>query len=285
MRAHALSIGLGKESAKRGAKAYVECSSGMVYKPDRSPSKETDKLKPWNRLGKWQMKIEEDLATIKDLNLVILRFAHVYGDYDSKSYFAKGTLVSRIYEEKGKDLMWLYTPELRVHTIHVVDAATAAWTAAVWRSQNSAVPKEYLSPGTSLAVPIFNIVDKGDTRQEVIVEMTRGVFNIKVGFINALISQFAKFNLDSVIDDLNEETLQPWADLCAANGIKPGPLSPYFEKDFLKDNDLSMDGTLFEKCTGFKHETPKMSKDQMLAMIDSWKRLGWWPGDANSTKS
>ena len=49
MRSLALSVAAGKEAAKRGVKAFVELSTGMVYKPDSQPSKEGDKLKPWSK--------------------------------------------------------------------------------------------------------------------------------------------------------------------------------------------------------------------------------------------
>jgi hypothetical protein len=47
VRSLALSVAAGKEAAKRDVKAFVELSTGMVYKPDSQPSKEGDKLKPW----------------------------------------------------------------------------------------------------------------------------------------------------------------------------------------------------------------------------------------------
>lgn len=37
----------------------------MVYKPDSSPSKETDKLKPWNKIAVFKLQAEEELAKIE----------------------------------------------------------------------------------------------------------------------------------------------------------------------------------------------------------------------------
>ncbi|ERF72204.1 hypothetical protein EPUS_02091 [Endocarpon pusillum Z07020] len=62
-------------------------------------------------------------------------------------------------------------------------------------------------------------------------------------------------HLESVVDDLNEDILQPWADILAKKGItRPGPLSPFLEKELLKDTDLSLDGGLFERVTGFEYQ-------------------------------
>jgi len=60
----ALSVALGKEAANRGIKAFVELSTGMVYKSDSSPSKETDKLKPWSKIAVFKLQAEEELAKI-----------------------------------------------------------------------------------------------------------------------------------------------------------------------------------------------------------------------------
>ncbi len=55
----------GKEAAKRGVKAFVELSTGMVYKPDSQPSKEGDKLKPWSKIAVFKLQAEEELSKIK----------------------------------------------------------------------------------------------------------------------------------------------------------------------------------------------------------------------------
>jgi nucleoside-diphosphate-sugar epimerase len=60
-----LSLALGREAAKRGVKAFVELSTGMVYKPDSSPSKEQDKLKPWSKIAVYKLQAEEELAKIE----------------------------------------------------------------------------------------------------------------------------------------------------------------------------------------------------------------------------
>jgi hypothetical protein len=46
-------------------KAFVELSTGMVYKPDSQPSKEGDKLKPWSKIAVFKLQAEEQLAKIE----------------------------------------------------------------------------------------------------------------------------------------------------------------------------------------------------------------------------
>lgn len=89
--------------------------------------------------------------------------------------------------------------------------------------------------------------------QGVVARIMHEVFNIETGFHGTLISAFARLNMDHVVDEVNDETLDPWAELQNAAGISQStPLSPFMEKELLKDTDLSMDGSAFERDTGFK---------------------------------
>lgn len=65
VRSLALSVAVGKEAAKRKIKAFVELSTGMVYKPDSQPSKEGDKLKPWSKIAVFKLEAEEQLSKIE----------------------------------------------------------------------------------------------------------------------------------------------------------------------------------------------------------------------------
>jgi len=64
LRSLELSKAVGRESAKRGVKVFVELSTGMVYKPDSVPRKETDKVKPWLKMALYKLHAEEELAKI-----------------------------------------------------------------------------------------------------------------------------------------------------------------------------------------------------------------------------
>lgn len=313
LRSLALSVTLGKEAAKRGVRVFVEASTGMVYAPGKSPRKETEKLKPWLNYAKVKLEAEEALAQIPGLNLVILRLAHVYGEYDS-GFIAIALCLARIYQERDRELKWLWTEELRINTVHVEDVARALWKAAKWRAENDTVPSGNAaavatdSSGTTAgssptsprrgsvmssltsssttkvsaslnAIPIFNIVDHGQTSQGTLASIISRVFGIRTGFQGSLISQFAKINLETVVDDLNEDILQPWAEMLARKGVtRPGPLSPYLAKDLLKDTDLSLNGGLFERVTGFEYRRGEgLTKEGLEEMVRSYERMGWWP--------
>jgi nucleoside-diphosphate-sugar epimerase len=268
LRNYTLSMTLGKEAAKRKCSAFIECSTGMVYKPSSTPRKETDKLKPWLKLARWKLTAEEDLAKIEGLNLCILRFGHVYGDYCSK-FMGTALSLARVFKELDKELKWLWTGDLRINTVHVTDVARALWTAATYTHSH---------PPPASGPLIYNIVDHASFSQKDLANLISAVFSIPTGFQGQLISQFARLSLDSVVDDVNEETLQPWADMLQKKGItRPGPLTPFLEKELLKDTDLSLDGSKFEAETGFRYEVEKVTERGLRDIVSSYEKMGWWP--------
>ncbi|KIN04808.1 hypothetical protein OIDMADRAFT_192200 [Oidiodendron maius Zn] len=274
VRSLALSLAVGKEAAKRGVKAFVELSTGMVYKPDSQPSKEGDKLKPWSKIAVFKLQAEEQLSQIEGLNLIIVRLAHVYGDYASQ-FVATALTVARVYQHLEEEMKWLWTKDLRVNTVHVTDVTKALWAITDWYAVKKQPNWDVKSMGK---VPTFNVVDRGQTSQGTMAEIIGQLFGIETGFQGQLVSTFARLNMDSVVDEVNEEVLGPWAELLEDAGItRPGPLTPFMEKELLKDTDLSMDGSRLEKVVGFTYSKPKVTKELVQGMIDSYIRIGWWP--------
>ncbi|TVY38892.1 hypothetical protein LCER1_G009207, partial [Lachnellula cervina] len=274
VRSLALSVALGKESARRHVKAFVELSTGMIYKPDSQPSKEGDKLKPWSKIAVFKLQAEEALAKIEGLNLIVVRLANVYGNY---AISVVGTALSMacVYKSLGEEMKWLWTKDLLVNTVHISDVSRALFDIVEWYSAKG---KPNWDPLTMGKVPIFNIVDDGQTCQGTMADIIAQIFGIKTGFQGQLISTFARLNLDSVVDDINDDVLGPWADLLEDAGItRPGPLTPFMEAELLKDTALSMDGSRLKKVVGFTYTRPKMNKESVQEMIDSYIRIGWWP--------
>lgn len=267
-----LSTTAARVAARKGTKCWVELSTGAVYKSDREPSKETDKLKPWLKLATYKLEAEEELSKIEGLNLVILRLANVYGEYGSK-VIATMLCMARVYSYLGEEMKWLWTKDLRSHTVHVTDAARSVWTAADWYCNGKKKWDESWG-----SVPVFNIVDHGDTSQGDLQKYISKIFGIKTGFHGTIVSSFARMNLGSAVDEENDEVLQPWGDLLNEAGItRPGPINPYLENELVKDDDFSLDGSRFEAVTGFKYDVPKVTEEGLLQIIESYKRLNWWP--------
>ncbi|KAK8137936.1 hypothetical protein PG984_001316 [Apiospora sp. TS-2023a] len=273
LRSKELSLAVGREAAKRKCKAFVELSTGMVYKPDSSPSKEGDKTKPWSKIAVFKLQAEEELAKIEGLNLVVVRLAHVYGPYASQ-WVATALCMARVYKHLNEEMKWLWTKDLRTNTAHIDDVTRALWDVAKWYDAGKANWDEK-EMGTT---PTFNVVDKGTTTQGTVANLIGEMFEIQTGFQGQFISTFARMNMDSVVDDINDELLGPWADLLAEAGItRPGPLTPFMEKELLKDTDLSMDGTRLEKVVGFEYQKPQITKELLEEVIESYKKMKWWP--------
>ncbi|KAF2772034.1 NAD(P)-binding protein [Teratosphaeria nubilosa] len=252
LRSYQLSLAVGKEAAKRGVKAFVEVSTGTVYNPNRNPQKESDKTsKPHTKQAKWKLAAEDELAKIPGLRLVVLRLPFVYGPYAAKGWIGTQLALARVYQarEPKETLKWLWGAELRTNTLHVEDTARALWMAAEWRSKNDRLPN------VSAEKLAFNVVDKGATSQGTMARIIKEVFGVDTGFQGTLVNTFARLNLEHVVDDVNDDTLDDWADLLADAGIgeeRRGPLSPFMEKELLRDADLSLDGGRFEQVVGFR---------------------------------
>ena len=251
LRSYELSLAVGRAAALRGARAFVEAGTGSVYTPHRTPQKEGAKTKPHTKKARWKLKAEEELTRIPALRLCVLRLPHVYGPYNNR-WLGTQLALARVYQsrEPRETMKWLWSSELCANTLHVEDAARALWAAAVWRARqpNALPPSPPDPPG------VFNVVDRGATTQGVMADIIAQVFAIPTGFQNPLVNAWARVNLERVVDDLNDDTLDEWADLLARAGVRDqgGPLNPFMEKELLKDADLSLDGSRFENVVGWR---------------------------------
>ncbi|KAL8658799.1 MAG: hypothetical protein Q9226_000781 [Calogaya cf. arnoldii] len=278
-----LSVNLARECARRKTPALVEFSTGQIYKSPNSSTvkaggcKEDATTKPWTKLAKYKLFAEEELEKLRrteQLRYVVLRLGHVYGPYDM-GYLARGLCLAKVYERKREEMKWLWTKDLRVNTVHVEDVCAAAFHAAKW----CASPTADQEPA-GLDKRTFNIVDQGDTSQGTLATIFSQIFDLKTGFQGSLISSFARFNLESVVDDVNEEILGPWADSLKENGITDsGPLSPFMEKELLRDCDLCLDASRARKVLGWKVEDGReaLTVEGVRNVLDSYRRMGWWP--------
>ena len=182
--------------------------------------------------------------------------------------------MARVYKHLDQEMKWLWTKDLRTNTAHIDDVTRALWAVAEWLTAGKA-NWDAKAMGN---VPTFNVVDQGATNQGIMADIIGELFDIKTGFQGQLISTFARLNMDNVVDDVNDELLGPWADLVADAGItRPGPLTPFMEKELLKDTDLSMDGDRLQQVLGFKYEKPKITKDLVEEVVESYKTMKWWP--------
>ena len=187
---------------------------------------------------------------------------------------AKNMVLGRVHQSLNEELKWLWTKDVKMNTVHIEDVARACWAAAEWY----AAGKANWEVSSQARVPIFNIVDHQNTDQGHLAQITTEVFGVKNSFVGSIMSTFAKMNMDNVLEDVNEHVMGPWAELLAKAEItRPGPLNPFMEKEQVKDEDLCLDGSLFEKTVGFEYKRPMCRKEDIEEMIESYRTMGWWP--------
>ncbi|KAH6559956.1 hypothetical protein BASA50_006663 [Batrachochytrium salamandrivorans] len=265
-----LSMAVGKEAAKRGVKVFVELSTAQVYDAGKKPSAEDGKLKPWTLIAKSKLKAEEELKKIAGLNLIIVRPAIVYGPNDNLGITPR-LIIGAVYRHLNEEMTLLWTKDLKLNTVHVRDVARALWHIAATTEDKGGRVGDVV-PGTT-----YNLVDKNETDQGIVNKHIESIYGISTGFQGTVISQFAKLNLDSVTEDVNDKHLQPWSELCKNGGIANTPLTPYLDKELLKDNSLSIDGSKVEKDLGFTYTHPEMTDALLREVIDGFVSQGVWP--------
>ena len=63
-----------------------------------------------------------------------------------------------------------------------------------------------------------------------ITEIVSSLFGIKHDYAGSIMSNFAKLNMTSVVEDVNDGHMDPWMEMTKAAGIENTPLSPYLDK-------------------------------------------------------
>jgi hypothetical protein len=83
-------------------------------------------------------------------------------------------------------------------------------------------------------------------------------------------------NLESICEDANEKHLQPWSEICKSGKIENTPLTPYLDRELLKDNELSMKGEKLA-AMGFTYSKPEMTEALLKEVITGFVEQNLWP--------
>ena len=59
--------------------------------------------------------------------------------------------------------------------------------------------------------------------------------------------------------------------------MRPGPITPYLEGETVKDCDFCLDGSRLRDLTGFKYNVPEVKEQHLRDIIESYRRMNWWP--------
>jgi len=248
-RVYMLAMVAAKAAASHNVKKFIEVSTAQVYDATKDMKKENGKLAPWTKIAEKKLKVEKDLATIAGLNWVVLRPAIVYGPGDRYG-IAPRIICGAIYKSEKKKMKFLWSADLRMNTVHVLDVCRAIVHAA-----NKITPKT-----------TWNLADKGDTNQGSINDNLSTLFGIETGFFGAIKSNLAQaLGQEGLARRVNEEHVAPWAAMCKQQNIQFTPLSPYLDAELLSSKPLAIDGSAIES-TGFTYQIPKME----VSHLNEW---------------
>eukprot|EP00761_Pharyngomonas_kirbyi_P014493 gb/GECH01014523.1/.p1 GENE.gb/GECH01014523.1/~~gb/GECH01014523.1/.p1 ORF type:complete len:369 (+),score=84.88 gb/GECH01014523.1/:1-1107(+) len=257
-----LSVVCGKEASKHPIKKYIEVSTAQVYEPSSKPSDENAKLKPWTQLAKFKLSAEEELKKIDDLPLVIVRPAIIYGPADQNG-LAPRLIVGATYKYTKEKMKFLWSGDLRINCVHVVDVVRALWHLLETESSDS-------------SIPVYNLVDKSDLTQKKMNALLSKLFGISTGFHGSILSNLASVRLSEAVDHANDKHLEPWAQMCKEQNIEFTPLSPYIDVELMANRSLCVDGSAIEK-TGFEYKIPEISAEKLQEEMDYYVNLGVFP--------
>ncbi|EDO44998.1 predicted protein [Nematostella vectensis] len=254
-----LSVNCAQQAAKQGIKRFIEVSTAQVYSSDKKVSEEEGKMSPWTGLAKYKLMVEEELSKIEGLDFVIVRPAIVYGLADRQGLTPR-LIIGGVYKQLNEKMKLLWTKELKMNTVHVEDVCRALW--------------HLTSHGES--GDIFNLADKADSTQGSITELVCQIFGIDYDYFGTVLSNMARLNMTSTVEDSNDKHLAPWSEACNKDKIQATPLSPYLDQELLYDKHLSIDGSKIESL-GFTYKCPQPTVESLKQVVEDYIVTGLFP--------
>lgn len=256
-----LSLNCAQLAAKIKVSRYVEISSGNLNATEKSPHKEEDAGEPWTFVAKYKLQVEHELKNVPDLKYTILRPAIIYGCGD-RNGLAPRLVVGAVYKHLGEMMKLLWGPDLHMNTIHVRDVARAIWHVA---NRPETIGQTY------------NLVDEGDSTQGSISAIVSELFNINHDYWGTTLSTLAKTDMSSVVEEVNDKHMGPWAEACRKDGVENSPLSPYIDQELLYNKHLYLHPGKLSNTTGFTYLYPKLTKDALKEILDDYVTMRIFP--------
>ncbi|KAK6185056.1 hypothetical protein SNE40_007377 [Patella caerulea] len=246
-------------AAKHKVKMYIEFSTGQMHSTDKKPVTEETKCEPWTHLAKHKLEVEKEFEKYPELNHIIIRPAIIYGIGDRQSLTPR-LMIGAIYKYTKEKMKMLWTKDLKMNTVHVIDVCRAIWFLFTHGKSGE----------------IYNLCDKGDTDQGKISELVSEIFSINFDFVGSIMSNMAKINMSGMVEDINDEHLAPWADACQRDDISNTPLNPCIDQELLYNKHLYLDGSKIENL-GFTYQYPELKIEYLKEVLQDYLDLGLFP--------
>ncbi|KAH9484181.1 hypothetical protein JR316_0003661 [Psilocybe cubensis] len=295
---------LGLEAANRKVKAYVRIQQPFYETSAKAPAAESEDVKPVEAMGIWWHESLRMLASIPDLNLVVLRIGFVYGPYTNFGTIISAMTVASVYGYLDKPMKSMWSPGKNpTNTVHIDDVAGGAWACAVWMATKgrSAADQEagvkipfhndkgkvkevqgMTPPEQTPIAPLFNLVDDSKSTLVSTGKTISSFFGTTFEFFN--IVESTVFKLMDDLEDINEHHVEGWTEMLTESvpPITNTPLSAYMDKYTLDKHTVSFDNTKIKQVLGYQLLRPEFNHDNIKEVVDKWKAEGCWP---NASKS
>ncbi|KZT57458.1 hypothetical protein CALCODRAFT_496101 [Calocera cornea HHB12733] len=292
------SVNCALEAARRGTvKAYVRLTFGFYHCSTDRLHTEEEELEPDGVRGVWWHETLRSLAGIRNLPLVIIRAGIPYGPYCSWG-LTQRILIGEVYRYKQRKMRYLWSPQLRLNTVHTDDISGACWEAAMWMASvgrsaaidQAGVPMYYgndpgkefpqglpavVPPDQAPKAPLFNLVDASDSNQISVGQAIAAVYNITLGFRNVP----PGVDADWLAGDINIWHGEVWYNLCQMNSpkIEYPPMSTWIEAHDLSDQASAWDGSKFLRIVRYRLKRPQLTSDAIDQIVSLFKREGVFP--------
>ncbi|KAH7921728.1 hypothetical protein BV22DRAFT_1107017 [Leucogyrophana mollusca] len=292
---------IANEAARRKVKAYVRLQQPVYESPEKGLHDEKEDVKPVRPLDIWWHETSRMLASIQDLNLVIVRAGFVYGPYVDFGLYAAVTTVASVYGYMKKPMKTLWGPgKDRMDTVHIDDVAGGMWACAEWiaplgRKEADIVAGEKIlfhnekskvaevegtcPPNSQPIAPVFNLVDDSETTLVKGGSMITEYFGTTFEFYDFVTNTVAKFKLDDVVEEINEHHVGTWTEMLQTSNppISHTPLNAYMDKYALSRHRLAYNNGKIKGVVGYKLKRPDFCHETLKEVVEKWKAEGSWP--------
>ncbi|KAG8899046.1 hypothetical protein FRB99_006963 [Tulasnella sp. 403] len=297
-----LAYSLGQEAARRNVKAYVRVTGPYYDFPNDKKADEKENPKPKGVRGVWWHAALRMLAGIENLNLVILRTATVYGPFNLSGIVTPRITLGRVYKYLDEEMKYLWTPDIRMHTVHLDDVAGAMWAAANWmgplgRAEANKIAGEtiqFWAPEKKELIkdleghppkdqgpiaPLFNIVDDSDSTQGSMGQAVADIFGIKFGFFGMLANAKLRIDFDNMVEEINSKHVEAWTEICLKS--EPKIINPtvqaYIDAHLLAKYSISLSNEKLKGVMGYTLKRPGLNVQLLREIIQSFRVDGHWP--------
>lgn len=76
--------------------------------------------------------------------------------------------------------------------------------------------------------------------------------------------------MTTVVEEVNDKHMSPWAEACNKDGVENSPLSPYIDKELLYNKHLYLQPGKLSSTTDFTYLYPKLTKESLKEVCRSF---------------